>query len=128
MIIRQHWYWNSRELIKYAEGLWPWGTLPQLHNIRSRSWQRDIIIWCQETRGSVPSCLVPQCWYIYEARTGKHSKMLNLAHYLHPNFRLMWRRHRNQIGAVFFIFLAFFIIKDLIKVTTLFLHNLKLVN
>ena len=65
MIIRQHWYWNSRELIKYAEGLWPWGTLPQLHNIRSRSWQRYIIIWCQETRGSVPSCSVPQCWYTY---------------------------------------------------------------
>ena len=41
--------------------------------------------------------------------------MLNLANYVHPNFRLMWRRHKVQIAAIFCIFLAFYIIKDLIK-------------
>ena len=38
----------------------PWGTLPQLHNNRSHSWQRDIIIWRLETRGALP-CTAPQC-------------------------------------------------------------------
>ena len=41
--------------------------------------------------------------------------MLNLAHFLHPNFRLLWRRHRSQILAVFVIFLVFFIVTDHFK-------------
>ena len=38
--------------------------------------------------------------------------MLNLANYVHPNFRLMWRRHKVQIAAIFCIFLAFYIISN----------------
>ena len=38
--------------------------------------------------------------------------MLNLAHYLHPNFRLLWRRHRNQVILVFVIFMVFFISRE----------------
>lgn len=38
--------------------------------------------------------------------------MLNLAHYVHPNFRLLWRRHRSQIATIFCIFCIFFVIKE----------------
>ena len=41
--------------------------------------------------------------------------MLNLAHYLHPNFRLLWRRHRNQVVLVFVIFMIFFIGREFME-------------